>query len=308
VIVPLFKSIKNLDQLFIELSLIKSELHDVNFVFVNDGDEDINQEIIEVGCIKSDLTCLYVDLTRNFGAINASRTGLEFANSDYYTIISADQQDPTNKVIEILKIISEDNLDLVIAVRKKRLDSFFSKLTSGLAWKIISLFSLESIPKKGFDFYVISDKVKSELLKISGNNFSPIAQLLKLGFKYKTVEYIRPKRQHGTSGWTLRKKMNYFVNNIIDSTHLPISFLIINSIVLSTIILLYLISLVISRLWSSVLPEGFTVTILLIIITILYQVIGTILILTYVRRLYDTVTNVPKTVIKNVTFLGKSNS
>ena len=53
-----------------------------------------------------------------------------------------------------------------------------------------------------------------------------MAQIFWLGFRRRTLPYVRQPRAHGTSAWTLRKKVNYLMDSVFAFTDLPIRLLV----------------------------------------------------------------------------------
>jgi dolichol-phosphate mannosyltransferase len=43
-----------------------------------------------------------------------------------------------------------------------------------------------------------------------------------LGFEPTTIEYVRRRRQHGKSKWTLRKRLNLFVDSLVGMSIVPL--------------------------------------------------------------------------------------
>jgi hypothetical protein len=69
-------------------------------------------------------------------------------------------------------------------------------------------------------------QVITELLKLQESNTSLVGLLYWLGFRRAEVPYVRQEREHGRSGWTLRKKLRYMNDSIFSFTDLPITLLI----------------------------------------------------------------------------------
>src|SRR4029079_17689899 len=43
-----------------------------------------------------------------------------------------------------------------------------------------------------------------------------------LGFRPATIEYVRRRRTHGKSKWTLRKRLNFFVDSLVGFSIVPL--------------------------------------------------------------------------------------
>ena len=66
---------------------------------------------------------------------------------------------------------------------------------------------------------------RDTLLQLDESHSSLIAQIFWLGFRRKCITYVRQERTHGTSAWTLRKKVTYLMDSVFAFTDLPIRLL-----------------------------------------------------------------------------------
>src|SRR5690606_30141795 len=123
---------------------------------VVDGSPDNSEEIIRTEMKTTALNFKLIVLTRNFGAVRASRVGLGHAKGDFLTIMAADLQDPASMIIELLKVISSGNQKVAVAVRTGRKDPFLTRISSGAAWGLLRRSSLVDLPAGGFDTYAVT--------------------------------------------------------------------------------------------------------------------------------------------------------
>jgi polyisoprenyl-phosphate glycosyltransferase len=102
VVVPVYFNEGSLPGLFTELRNVEAELNRRNvqmeLIFVDDGSKDASA--LELMKIRDNRPAtIVIRLSRNFGAVHASKTGLQYASGDCATWIAADLQDPPELIV-----------------------------------------------------------------------------------------------------------------------------------------------------------------------------------------------------------------
>lgn len=82
--------------------------------------------------------------------------------------------------------------------------------------------ALPSMPKGGFDVYLLDRKVINVLLALDERNSALTGQILWSGFRTDQVYYTRLAREIGTSRWTLKKKIRLVADTLFSFSALPI--------------------------------------------------------------------------------------
>jgi glycosyltransferase involved in cell wall biosynthesis len=164
--------------------------------------------------------------SRNFGSFAAIRTGLAAASGNVFAVMAADLQEPPELALEFFRLLSADEADVAIGTRDARNDPASSRLTSELFWRAYRRFVMPDMPEGGVDMFGCNRNFRDELLALGESHSSLIGLLFWLGFRRKEVRYERRVRQHGVSGWTLRKKINYLMDSVFAFSDLPIKLLI----------------------------------------------------------------------------------
>nr|MDQ3057136.1 glycosyltransferase [Pseudomonadota bacterium] len=140
VIVPVYYNADSLPILYQRLREVEQTLlqrHDVGLqlIFVNDGSRDASQAaLVEIKRQRPDATI--VRLSRNFGAVHASRAGFGFVNGDAFLILAADLQDPPELLLEMVPRWLAGS-KFVIAVRASREDPWLSRAYSWLYYRLL---------------------------------------------------------------------------------------------------------------------------------------------------------------------------
>lgn len=299
IIVPVYKNAGSLPVLFDQLDALATELDRLEVVFVVDGSPDDSAGLIREYLRRAVPSVQLFTLTRNFGAVRASRTGLMRARGDYLTIMAADLQEPPELARSLLRTVEEGPHQVAVAVRTDRGDPPLTRLSSGFAWRVLRRMSLPSLPVGGFDTYAITREVRDHLAEMTEATFSPIAQLLWLGYPFKPVPYQRLRREHGKSAWKMRARARYFVDNIFTVTSAPLTGLLwigavafLGAVGLAT-------SAIIARLSGSSAPQGFTLLLVVILAGIALQQVSTVVLGIYTWRTYQAVLRRPMAVVLN---------
>jgi glycosyltransferase involved in cell wall biosynthesis len=304
IVIPVFKSQESLEDL--SLMLLKQErifadlgvLFEVIFVIDGSPDESLNILLGKKNEKLLPASTRIIELSRNFGQVSALVAGLEISQGDCSICYSADMQDPPELFLKMYQMFIENN-EIVLAVRGSRRDSFFRNFTSKIGYSILRS-KVPTIPKGGFDYFLIGDTAKKSLLTRSGSKRFIQGDILNLGFNPRLIEYSRVARDKGKSAYTFRKRLEAFADAFYDSSDLPIKvatrlgFGIATSGILSAgyLLLAY---------FNGESPfNGFTAiaTSVLILGGIQLMVLGVIG--EYIYRIYDISRNRPKHVIKNI--------
>lgn len=227
-VVPIYGNEGSIDALLEAIKGIHEALdHRLEAIFVVDGSPDRSyarlHDKLEAGVT---FPAQLINLSRNFGAFSAIRVGLENARGDYIAVMAADLQEPPELAMEFHRVLKEGAHDVAFGVRAARNDPWLSSLASNIFWGTYRRFVMQDIPKGGVDIFAMTAKFRDRLLMLNESNTSLLAQLFWLGGRRAFVPYVRRKREHGKSGWTMRKKLRYLSDSIFAFTDLPVRILI----------------------------------------------------------------------------------
>ena len=106
-------------------------------ILVNDNCPQNSWEVIQQLC-KKDKHVVGIELSRNFGQIQAITAGLDYSKGDWVVVMDCDLQDRPEEIPNLYKKAIDDQLDAVFARRAERKDSFMKVLVSKAFYKIYS--------------------------------------------------------------------------------------------------------------------------------------------------------------------------
>lgn len=226
IIVPVYRNAESIAPLLARLAeLSKSLASSCEVVFVVDGSPDDSFDILSHALQTFSLPTQLIRHSRNFGSFAAIRTGMTHARGDNLAVMAADLQEPPELVLEFFRILESGSADIVIGRREGRDDPTLSKASSSMFWRIYRRFVFPDMPEGGVDIFAFSRGVRDEVLALDESHSSLIGLLYWIGFRRVEVPYRRQERQHGVSGWSLKKKIRYLLDSIFSFTDIPLSLL-----------------------------------------------------------------------------------
>jgi len=295
-VVPAFNEEHNVPLLYEKIQNLMIEI-DSNWelIFINDGSKDNTLQVIKYLAAK-DSRVKFLNLSRNFGHQVALTSGLNYAQGNAIISLDCDLQDPPEVISQMIDKW-KDGFDIVYARRRNRHDGFLKKYTALWYYKLLDRFSEVSIPRNVGDFRLIDKKVHVELLKMKEKSIYLRGMVSWLGFSHTFVDFDRPERIHGATGYSWPKMIKLAMDGILNFSLLPlkIGFVIGNlSIITGFLFLLYMVYDTFAN--DSIYP------LIKWLIVLLFIFIGFIFILIwllgeYIGRIYEETKNRPVFVI-----------
>lgn len=301
IVVPVYYNEGSLPDLFKKLLDLRSQSAplgvEIDLIFVDDGSKDNSlAKLLDFKQASSNVTV--IKLSRNFGSVQAAKTGLRYAIGDCFLILAADLQDPPELIIEMLKRWLTGS-KFVVARRTGRDDPLLSKLFSKFYYFCIRHLVDKDYPKGGFDM-ALMDKCMHNHLANSGKNIYIPLYAHWMGFKPDFIPYKRQERIHGKSRWGFWRKIHTFLDACLGFSYKPIRAISIIGLIVAGVSSLYGISVFIQALLGHKEVAGFAtlvslITFLLGVIILILGIIGE-----YVWRIYDQVSKIPETIIDEI--------
>jgi glycosyltransferase involved in cell wall biosynthesis len=196
--------------------------HDRGFeiIFIDDGSRDKTKEVL-TEMASNDKRLKIISLSRNFGHQAALTAGLNHAKGDAIISMDCDLQDPPEVIEQMIEKWKEGH-DIVYARRKNRQDGFLKKHTALWYYKLLDRFSEVKIPRNVGDFRLIDKKVLIELLSMKEKAIYLRGMVAWMGYKYTFVDFDRPERIHGKTGYSWEKMIQLAMNGILNFSLLPL--------------------------------------------------------------------------------------
>ena len=256
--VPVYHNAASLPQLLAEFQALaaRNPTDDFEFIFVDDGSTDNSFEVL-TALANTDPRISVLKLSRNFGSNAAIMAGLSEAKGEAVAAIAADLQDPPELLDDMLRAWRNGH-KVVLAARREREDPGFTAFTSDLFYALFRRFAIKTMPKRGFDFFLIDRTVCNLITGIQESNAYLMGLILWLGFSPELIYYDRRVREKkfGRSMWTFTKRIKYFIDSFVAFSYIPVRFASLFGIIVSLIGMLYAIVVVMGRLFFGIEAEG----------------------------------------------------
>ena len=224
IIVPCYNEEESIPLFYKEIRKVFSKInYKLELIFINDGSKDKTLELIK-NLSKEDKEANYISLSRNFGKEAAMWAGLKHSTGDYITVMDCDLQDPPTLIPEMLRLIEEEDYDVVGTRRVTRkgeppIRSFFARMF----YKIINKMSKVEMVDGARDYRMMTRQVVDNLLTLKEYNRYSKGLFSFVGFKTKWLEYENIERVAGETKWNFWKLFLYAIEGIVAFTTAPLT-------------------------------------------------------------------------------------
>ncbi len=223
-VVPAFNEEKNIPSLYEKIiNLMKNIEGDWELIFINDGSRDNTANVLK-NLTSQDKRVKYIGLSRNFGHQIALTAGLHNAKGNAIISLDCDLQDPPEIIEKMIEKWQKGN-EIVYARRLNyRKDNFLKKILSKLFYFLMGKFASVNIPRNVGDFRLIDECVLLELNQMPEHFRYLRGMVAWTGFKHDFVDYFRPDRAEGESGYSFGKLFNLAMSGMLNFSTLPLRF------------------------------------------------------------------------------------
>jgi polyisoprenyl-phosphate glycosyltransferase len=221
IVIPVFNEELNIISLYEAIAITLKNLEaKAEFIFVNDGSTDSSLSILR-NLAKKENTVKVISFTRNFGHQAALTAGLDIACGDAIVTMDCDFQDPPEVISEMVKKWLEGS-KIIYGRRSFRKDGFFKRFTAKTYYKLLFKASDIKIMGNIGDFRLIDKSVVYELRQMKEKSRYLRGMVPWLGFSYAVVDYIRPLRKKGKTGFSLLKMSRFAMTGILNFSLFPL--------------------------------------------------------------------------------------
>ncbi len=297
-IIPVYKNEATIPALLDAVRGLHTALEGkLEVVFVVDGSPDNSYALLKAALNGLPCGAQLLGHSRNFGSFPAIRTGLAAAKGEHFGVMAADLQEPPELMIEFARALYSGESDVVVGTRNVRQDPLGSRLASNVFWGIYRRFVVPEIPPGGVDVFGCNRAFRDQLLKLEESRSSLIALIFWLGFRRKLISYDRRARTAGTSGWTLRKKVDYMLDSFFAFTDYPIRLLIRLGFIGCVVSLLLAAIVLVARILGEIEVEGYAATMIAVLFLGALNLLGLGVVGTYAWRGYENSKSRPLAVV-----------
>ena len=217
--IPCFNEEENVIPLAEEIqSFFEQKLVQYEYViqFIDNCSQDKTREKLEYLCEKYPNRIRAIFNSRNFKG-NSALYGLLQSTGDCALYLSADFQDPIEKIPELLEKWEEGHL-IVAAIKKTAKENFIKYRFRSLYYKLMHKYSEVGFIEQFCNFGVYDKKFIDILRKLKNPNYSIRGNVAEYGYDICYVEYEQQVRRSGHSKYSLFGLFNLAIINFIDYT------------------------------------------------------------------------------------------
>lgn len=301
IVIPVYKNEASIPALFARLRDVATRWPQLEVVVVVDGSPDGSADAIRSELVDAPFSVQLIEHSRNFGSFEAIRSGLEVVKGEFIGVMAADLQEPASLIEEFFALLGSGDWDVAVGTRQSRKDPGASRVLSSTYWSLYRRLIQPEMPKGGIDIFGCTREVAERLVELEESHSSLVGLLLWVGFRRVEVPYGRVAREHGTSGWSMRRKISYFLDSSFSFTNAPITVITLVGMLGTLATILIAITVVIAWAVGAIPVEGYTALMLV-------SLGGTGAILTalgaigsYVRRSFDNSKRRPHAIVARKT-------
>jgi glycosyltransferase involved in cell wall biosynthesis len=301
VVVPVYYNEESLLELEAELLKVESQLAGLGLalqlIFVDDGSGDRSlARLLEIKGRRP--ATIVVKLTRNFGSVQATKAGWRFVTGDCFVTVGADLQDPPELIVEAARRW-QAGAKYVVCARQSRNDGVRTTFFSAIYYRLLRWIAVPGYPPGGYDLPFM-DKQLLPVMRDSAKNINTPLFAFWLGFEPEVIPYVRPRRRHGRSRWSFRRRVTFMLDSLLGFSIVPIRAISAIGLVAAFGSVAYGIVLFLGALFGSVPVPGFATLAVLLTFFSSLVLLTLGVIAEYVWRIYDEVSRKPETVIDRV--------
>lgn len=304
-IIPLYNEESNLPLLVERIVQVMDHSSlAIEAVLVDDGSRDQTRTILQQLAL-SDSRFHVVLLSRNHGHQLALTAGLSVARgTDGVFILDGDLQDPP-ELLDTFYAKFKEGYEVVYAVREKRKEVFYKRFAYHIFYRILKKIANVDIPLDSGDFSFVSRRVVNVLNQMPEESRFIRGMRTWVGFKQIGISYDRQERAFGESKYSFSKLVQLALNGIYNFSEFPVKFVIALGSFAITASVIYLISVIIKKMFFHQVIEGFTALLFVIILFAGIQLIAIGVLGEYILRIFFQSKNRPNFIIEKEICSGK---
>ncbi len=178
---------------------------DHEIVLINDGSKDGSWSAMQ-RLAATDPRLVAINLSRNHGHQLALTAGLDLCAGEQILVIDADLQDPPELLTEMRAVMAEQQADVVYAVRRKRDgETWFKKATAAGFYRFLDAVTDTPIPLDTGDFRLMSRRALDAFLSLPEQARFIRGMVAWVGFRQVPFLYDRHERHAGVTNYPLGK-------------------------------------------------------------------------------------------------------
>lgn len=299
-VVPCFNEEENVQRFYDEVNKsFYGLVSNYEIVFVNDGSTDKTDFNLKAIFEKDPSRVQVLTFSRNFGKESAIYAGLSNAKGDLVCIIDADLQQHPDVVIEMLKVMSEDeSIDCVAAYQENRKESKTMSGVKSAFYKIINKLAEVDFVNGASDFRLMKRTMVDAIVSMSESQRFSKGIFSWVGFNTKYIPYEVREREYGETKWGFKKLLKYAIDGIISFSTFPLKISTGVGIFTAVLSIVYLLFVVLKKIFFGIDVPGYATIVVLMLFLGGMQLFSLGILGEYISKIYIQSKNRPIYILK----------
>lgn len=256
VVIPVYGCREALPELYQRLTNVLTKLvSNYEIILVNDGCPQNSWEVIERLC-KEDSHVVGLELSRNFGQLQATAAGVDYSTGDWVVVMDCDLQDRPEEIPR-LYAKAKEGYDVVFARRKERRDSKFKVFVSDCFYKVYSFATGQPYDGSICNFSISNRNVIDNYCKMREWHRGFVMYIQWMGFREAVLDVEHQERFAGESGYNFKKCMKMAMDLLTSQSDKLLQLTVKSGLLISAIALLVIVALVV-RFFTMHIQAGWT--------------------------------------------------
>ena len=261
---------------------------DFEIIYIDDGSRDATMHNLRKLHASGACPVKVISFSRNFGKEAGLYAGLQHASGEYISLIDADLQQRPEIVLDMVKILEEKpDVDMVAAYQDRRNEGAVLKFFKKSFYSLINKVSDVPLQPDASDFRAFRRSVRDSILNLPEYHRFSKGIFAWVGYNTEFIPYTACERAHGKTKWSFWKLVNYAIEGIIGFSTAPLRLATILGSLSGIASILYLIVVVIQKLFCGIDVPGYATIIVLILFFASVQLFCLGIIGEYVGRTFE---------------------
>lgn len=300
-VIPVYNEEANLAHLIERLRPVMQKMgRNYEIIFVDDGSRDNSLAILKSFLIYPEVRV--VELTRNYGQHAAIFSGFSVVRGDIVITLDADLQNPPEEIPHLVRVMEEEDYDVVGTIRKERKDSFLRTFPSRIINGITRKMTKVNMSDWGCMLRAYRRNVVERMVNCHEHSTFIPALATYFSKKVTEIEVGHEERYAGESNYSLRKLINLQFDLVSSFSEFPLKFIMFAGIAMAFLGISFGILLGIARLvygahWAA---QGIFTLFAILFAFVGFQFFALGVIGEYIGRIYREVRKRPEYMIERI--------
>ena len=226
IVVPVYNSEKSLEILYERIEKVFHMMdEEFELILVDDSSKDASFKIMKE-LHEKDNRVKIIQFAKNFGQHKAIMCGFHYAQGDFIITMDDDLQHPPEEIPKLIEAIRTHlEMDVIIGRYDTKKHNVVRNLGTACMNKITSAIFKKDTTLKLTSFRIMRRHVVTSILESQTVMPRIGTMLLQVTNRIMNIEVHHDARAFGKSGYSFKRLVKDFMNNILNNSDIPLRFL-----------------------------------------------------------------------------------